>query len=401
MKKQSDTKKTEKEYNRHKKIWRLSHWLVKGYFSHKYKYSYEKVEKMDGPCLILPNHSCFLDPILVGLSFKTTHMYFMASEHVYRKGFISKVLYWTFQPIAKMKGSSDTLAVMKSIRALRSGKNVCLFPEGNRTFNGSTGYIADAIGKLVKTSGANLVTYKLTGGYFTNPRWGYGIRSGKMTGSIVSVYPKEQLKEMTPAEITSIIRRDLKEDAYERQKENPVRYKGKNRAVGMECALCVCPKCRSIGTLATEGNYIFCKNCNTKTEYTEYCCFSDEFMFKTIQEWDLWQDEFFKTYIEQMKNSTEPLFSDENMECKILTADHTEKNLGIGNFYQYIDRIEFKSADSSFSIPISELPDIALYGKDGLVFSDASGVHYEMKGTTLKNVRKYVHVSNFIRELIK
>lgn len=393
----NDKKQIDKEYRRHLRIWRFSHLIAPMLFKHRFRYEYEKVKNLEEPCLILPNHTCYLDPVLVGLSFPKNHMYFMASEHIYRRGLVSKILYWTFCPIAKMKGSSDTLAVMKAIRALRSGKNVCLFPEGNRTFNGDTVHISEAIGKLVKTTGANMLTYKISGGYFTNPRWGYGLRKGKMTSSVVAFYPKERLKEMTPAEITAIIRRDLKENAYERQREEPIRYVGKNRAEGMECAVCVCPKCRSIGTIATEKDSVFCKKCGVKTEYDEYCFFTDDFIFKTVEEWDLWQDEFFKTYISQKKDSTEPLFSDDEMACKILTPDHIEKDLGTGQLIQYIDRLEFTSPQGTTAIKISDLPDIALYEKDGLVFSDSNGIHYEIKGKTLKNVRKYVHVCNFIR----
>ena len=85
------------------------------------------------------------------------------------------------------------------------------------------------------------------------------------------------------------------------------------------------------------------------------------------------------------------------MACKILTPDHVEKDLGTGQLIQYIDRLEFTSPQGTTAIKISDLPDIALYEKDGLVFSDSNGIHYEIKGKTLKNVRKYVHVCNFIR----
>ena len=124
---------------------------------------------------------------------------------VYRAGFASKVLRYVFEPIAKRKGTSDTVTVMKSIRALREGKNVCLFPEGQKSFNGRTGEIHLATGKLVKASKASLITYKLEGGYFTTPRWGYGIRKGKMHGSIVNIYDPETLEKLSAEEITDII----------------------------------------------------------------------------------------------------------------------------------------------------------------------------------------------------
>lgn len=395
-----EEKKTARAYRRHKRWWVMSKAVLPGFFKSKYGYSAERAPVIDGPCLILANHCANLDPWLCGISFKK-QMYFVASEHVYRLGFASKILWWTYEPIAKMKGTTDTLAVMKAIRTLRSGKNVCLFPEGNRTFNGRTGPIFDATGKLVKTSAANLITYKFTGGYFTNPRWGYGIRKGKMHGEAVNVYTKEQLKEMSAEEITNIIRRDLDENAYERQKANPIAYKGKNRAEGMECAVCVCPKCREINVIGSKENSVFCKKCGIKTEYSEYCFFDDDFVFKTVEDWDLWQDEFLKSLVDEKMaaNSTEPLFFDEDMVMKTLSADHQETVVGKGTLYQYIDRIEFVYGEeqNKVSVLVSEIPEISLFNKDNLVYSDVKGTHFEVKGETLKNVRKYSHVCEYIR----
>lgn len=399
----NEAKKVEKAYRRHKRYWAFSKLILPGYFKSVYGYKAKQAPDIEGPYIVLANHCANLDPWLCGMSFKK-QMYFMASEHVYRYGFASKILWWTYEPIAKMKGSSDTLAVMKAIRTLRSGKNVCLFPEGNRTFNGKTGPIFEATGKLVKTSGASLVTYKFTGGYFTNPRWGYGIRKGEAHGEVVNVYTKEQLKAMSAADVTAVIRRDLEENAYERQKANPIRYKGKNRAVGMECAVCVCPKCREIDSIGTAENSVFCKKCGIKTEYSEYCFFDDDFIFKTVEDWDAWQDEFFNSLVDERMaaNSTEPLFSDVAMEMKTLSVDHQEVVVGKGKLIQYLDRLDFVygAENTTVSIKISELPDISLFNKDSLVFSDTKGTHYEVKGETLKNVRKYVHVCEYLRSKI-
>ncbi|MCQ2592358.1 MAG: 1-acyl-sn-glycerol-3-phosphate acyltransferase [Treponema sp.] len=402
MKEKARTEKQiEKAYKRHKRIWAFSRLILTPYFKMKYGFTAEQAPDIEGSYLVLANHTANLDPFLCGMSFKK-QMYFMASEHVYRWGLLSNLLYWTYEPIAKMKGSSDTLAVMKTIRTLRNGKNVCLFPEGNRTFNGKTGPILEATGKIVKTSGASLVTYRTTGGYFTNPRWGYKIRKGKMTGKVVAVYPKEQLKTMTPLEITEIIRRDLYENAFEEQIQSPIRFKGKNRAEGMECAVCVCPKCRQVDTIATTKNTVFCKKCGLKTQYSEYCFFDDGFDFHTIEEWDSWQNDFYDSLIQEKKAlaSTEPLFSDDKMVLKTLTPDHQEVVVGQGTLYQYLDRLEFvvDSTGEKTTISITDLPDIALFQKDNLVFTDAKGIHYEGKGENLKNVRKYVYVSEQLRK---
>ena len=111
---------------------------------------------------------------------------------------------------------------MKEILAkLRDGRNVALFPEGNRSFNGLSGDFPPATGKLVKKSGATLVTYRLHGGYLTTPRWSTSLRKGKLWGEIAGIYSPEKLKAMTEDEVNRAIRHDLFVDAYADQKKTP------------------------------------------------------------------------------------------------------------------------------------------------------------------------------------
>ncbi len=396
-------KRAERVYKRHKRIWKFFWHIAKPFFKGLYNYSFELAPEIDGPCLILANHNCNLDPVLVGCSFKR-QMYFVASEHVYRHGLISKILFWAFEPIAIIKGMPDTMAVMKAIRALKSGKNVCLFPEGNRSFNGRTGPISESTGKLVKTSGASLITYKVEGGYFTTPRWSYTTRKGRCHGKVVNVYSPDQLKQMNALEVTECVRRDLDENAYARQKENPIKYKGKKLAHGIECALCVCPECRETGTIITKGNQLSCKNCGLATTYNEYCYFDQKFPFHTIEEWDIWQNEFFKTKINQTEDNETAIFSDSDLVLKMITINHQEKIVGKGTLTLYKDRLEFQTLDQAekvsdiIKVYISDMVDISIILKDYLVFSDVSKNNYELKGKTLKNVRKYVYACKYIKE---
>ena len=90
--------------------------------------------------LVVANHNMDYDPILVSMAFDD-HLYFVASEHVFRWGLLSRLLVWAFAPIARMKGTADAQSAMQILRTLRKGRNVCLFAEGNRSFNGVTGPI--------------------------------------------------------------------------------------------------------------------------------------------------------------------------------------------------------------------------------------------------------------------
>ena len=390
-----------KKYKRHQVFWKIIRFIAPSVLKPLYKYSYELAPKLEPPYLVFSNHNGDLDPALVGLSFPQ-QMYFVASEHVYRAGFASKILRFVFEPIAKRKGTADAVTVMKSIRALREGKNVCIFPEGQKSFNGITGEINIATGKLVKASKASLVTYKLEGGYFTTPRWGKGIRKGKMHGSIVNIYNKEDLEKLSPEEITDLVKKDLYEDAYQKQSQNPIAYKGKNLAEGIEHALCLCPECKQIDTLFSKKNSVFCKNCDFTTSIDIYGYFDENCKFKTVLQWDEFQQEELKKLIqEKSSEKSEFIFSDDEVTLKTVKAEHQEEIIGTGKFSMFTDKFIFNSVkdekEISLEIPQKNIVDISMYGKQALVFSDNNGNYYELTSKNIINVRKYIFCFKYLK----
>lgn len=389
------------KYKRHQIFWKIIRFIAPSVLKPLYKYSYELAPKLEPPYLVFSNHNGDLDPALVALSFPQ-QMYFVASEHVYRAGFASKILRFVFEPIAKRKGTADAVTVMKSIRALREGKNVCIFPEGQKSFNGITGEINIATGKLVKASKASLVTYKLEGGYFTTPRWGKGIRKGKMHGSIVNIYNKEDLEKLSPEEITDLVKKDLYEDAYQKQSQNPIAYKGKNLAEGIEHALCICPECKQIDTLFSKKNSVFCKNCDFTTSIDIYGYFDESCKFKTVLQWDEFQQEELKKLIqEKSSEKSEFIFSNDEVTLKTVKAEHQEEIIGTGKFSMFTDKFIFNSVkdekEISLEIPQKNIVDISMYGKQALVFSDNNGNYYELTSKNIINVRKFIFCFKYLK----
>ena len=396
-----DEKIEEQKYRRHVCVWKFARFVMPLFLKTKLGYSHDTCKKdFKPPYIVLANHNSNFDSVEVGVSFPR-HMYFMASEQVYRAGFKSKLLRWAFEPISKIKGSTDFLAVAKALRKIKKGKNVCLFPEANRSFNGKTHPIQEATGKLVKVSGGGLITFRFEGEYLSTPRWGKGIRKGKIYGRIVNYYTAEQLKAMSVSEVTEAIRRDLDEDAYARQEANPIKYKGKNRAEGMECAVCVCPECKKIDVITTKGNTVSCKNCGISTEYDEYGFFGEGFKFHNITQWDEWQTEFYRNYIEKFpEDSSEPLFSDEQVKLSKITADHAETVVGKnGTFKFFKDRIEYQN----LTIKLDDITAASIFGRCVFCFSDASGIHYELRPSNpldVKNMRKYNTALEILRGIV-
>ena len=231
-------------------------------------YSCEELKGIPGPILLLANHNTDLDPGFVGIASEEP-IYFVATEKILRMGLLTPVLMNLFHPIIHYKGKAGISSVKEILARLKENRNVALFPEGNRSFNGLTGDFLSSTGKMAKRSGATLVTYRLRGGYFTSPRWSTSFRRGRVYGEIAAVYPPEILNKMTEAEVNEAIRRDLFVDAYADQEKDRISFKGKNLALGLESTLFACPACGMISTLHSQGDRISCR-CGYSAEYDQY-----------------------------------------------------------------------------------------------------------------------------------
>lgn len=217
---------------------------------------------------------------------------------------------------------------------------------------------------------------------------------------------------MTPEEITKTIRTDLWENAYETQCKNPIAYKGKNLALGFQSGYNVCPKCKTIDNIASRKNKIFCNNCGMETTLNPYGYFPENFDFKTVEEWDDYQENFYKELVKDVlknqeinntssisnetedvenpiKNNTS-LFYDTEMELWNFTENHSETCLGKGIFTMYTDKFVFETKSTVYTLLLNEIPDVSIHGRKTLIFTANGNLHYELKSKKIVNVRKYL-----------
>ena len=370
-------------YQRHVLIYRLITCLLRPVLHAKFNLSYEKLQ-IEGPFLLISNHVTAWDPFLLGVCTGGKHVYYVSSEHVLRFGLLAKAINWLAAPIPRRKASTGMDTVKACLRHLHAGHSVCLFAEGEQCWDGRSGPIFPATGKLVESSGASLVTFRLEGGYFSLPRWGKHICRGAVHGHPVGCYSPEELKSLSPKEVNALIERDIYEDAWERQRAHPVRYRGKHRAEGMERALYACPGCWKIGTLRTDRDRVSCP-CGFKRSYTEYGFFAPKEPFETIADWDLWQRGLLCS--REFEHEGELLFQDDRLELKRIQADHSESMLAVGTLRQFEDRLV--CGDHSFQL--SEISNMAMVQAHLLLFS-YNGIYYQLRSSTGVNLRKYLEI---------
>lgn len=144
-----------------------------------------------GPVLIASNHQSFLDPPLIGNLYQTEMVYF-ARKSLF-KGF-GKWLYpqWNAIPIDQEK--PDTSSMKAAIRNLKEGRRVLVFPEGQRTLDGSINEAAPGIGMIAAKAGVPIQPVRIFGADKALPRGSGKISLARITvkvGPPILLTPEE------------------------------------------------------------------------------------------------------------------------------------------------------------------------------------------------------------------
>ena len=327
----------------------------------KYGFRTDRISKKDEPYIVIANHLTEVDMIMVAGAF-AEHMYYVAGEHLLRTKAGPKMK-WGQDPIFTYKGSSSIDTMREVLRRIKAGHNVMIFPEGSRSFNGETMKIDSSLAKLVRTAGCALATYHIEGGYFVAPRWAYTTRTGPMKGNIVNIYSSEDIKNMSVAELTDCINRDLYENAYETQRKNMYEYKGERLAEGLENYLVKCSCCGAFDTMVTEDDRFRCSNCGQSGRYTTRGFLDGEGLrFDSVYDWGVWSEEETCRYIEAYEGD-QPVFCDTDVVLYEVLRDHSRTDLFSGDIKGYKDRF--------------------VIGKDEYLFEDIRGMDMLYFGKTL------------------
>ena len=374
------------------------------YYKVFHNYHYKKYSPESRPFIVLANHNSDGDQFMVGMAIKG-HMFFVASEHIVRSGFGGKLVKLLANPIIRKKGAEAKSTIDEIQRRLKEGTNVCMFVEGNRSFNGQTGWISPANGALVKNSNASLITFRLDGGYFRTPRWAEYKRKGPEFGYVVNEYSQDKLKSMSEDEITKVIREDLNTNAFEWQKKHPHRYKGKNLAENLETVLFICPKCKAIDKLKSKGDMFSC-TCGFCVRINDYCCFEpqsdDSFDFVNVYDWDMWQRDYIKENLENFRTAyvDKPILKHPGQTLNRINIIKSADMINTGVMELYSDRLTITSTDLAKQnvFFLSDISGFSVTKKMTIFFSTKDGGYYEIKSDMVRTGVGYLMLYRYLTD---
>lgn len=120
----------------------------------------------EGPALISPNHRSAIDPPLMSVVLPRP-LYHMAKAELFPQ------IGWLISRIGAFpvrRGSGDMRAMRTSLRLLRDGRLLCVFPEGTRSRTAAMGPARPGASYLSAHTGAPVIPVGISGSYrFRHP----------------------------------------------------------------------------------------------------------------------------------------------------------------------------------------------------------------------------------------
>jgi 1-acyl-sn-glycerol-3-phosphate acyltransferase len=148
-------------------LYKLTRLMVAAVFRLYFRTEYEGVENVPdvGAMIVAPNHVSYLDPIWVSIPFERPLRY-MTWDKMTGLPLLGRLMraYGAF-PVNIESPSGDRAALRQSLKHLRAGGGLVIFPEGARTRDGKLMPFKPGVIRLALDTGVPIVPVTIIGGY--------------------------------------------------------------------------------------------------------------------------------------------------------------------------------------------------------------------------------------------
>jgi 1-acyl-sn-glycerol-3-phosphate acyltransferase len=219
------------------------------------------------PFILLADHANALDPYVLGSFSKTPIRYMANVEGVHPlKGILAELV----GAYGRRKGANDIAALRETIELSRSGEAIGIFPEGDRSWDGSSSPIRPGIGKLVRRLGVPLLLARQKGNYLSHPRWASRPRRGKWRVEFLT-FDSDELARMSDPLVERIVARAIAKNEIKDAIREGRAFECDGSAEGIERFIWQCPVCDKADTIVGRGGIARCECCGTRWEIDANC----------------------------------------------------------------------------------------------------------------------------------
>lgn len=255
----------------------------------------------DQPCLILMNHSSFIDLEIAAHIFARRPFCIVCTSD----GFVGKE--WLMRRlgcIPTQKFVNDVTLLSDIQYALHEIKtSVLMYPEASYTFDGCTTPLPRKLGILLKRLDVPVVMVTAHGAFARDPLYNcLQKRSVTVSAEVRCLLTREEIKEKRVAELDDILDRAFAYDHFAWQYENGIEIREPFRADGLNRILYRCAHCGTEGEMEGSGMSLTCHRCGKRWQIDplgRLCAEEGETEFPHIPDWYRWEREALRGEIRQ------------------------------------------------------------------------------------------------------
>ena len=263
-----------------------------------FTYETERMELLDKkePCLILMNHSCFLDMQIAHRILFPRHFSIIATSDSFVG--LGGLMNWVMRQIGcfpTQKFVTDLRLVQDMLYCFKELKtSVLMYPEASYSFDGTCTPLPRKMGVLLKKLNVPVVMIETFGAFSRNPLYNelQVRKSVKVSAKATLLYTKQEIQEKSVKELSDGLDEAFGFDHFKWQKEQKVEIHEPFRADGLNRILYKCAHCGAEGEMEGRGIHLTCKHCGKKYELTplgELKALEGDTEFSHVPDWYAWE----------------------------------------------------------------------------------------------------------------
>lgn len=247
--------------------------------------------------ILIYNHYSNYDQFLTssGLNFRSPN--FVLTNYYYYNKKLARILD-LYRTIKKDQFKPDTLSIRKMKRAAERNGIVAIAPTGQVSIDGTVGYLSEAIVKLIRLCGVDVIAQRSHGAHLCWPKWRLSSRKCRVDVDYQVVLKKEEIKELSDEEIYKKVCESISVNEYAEQKVRMNKIKSKSLTSGLENVFIRCPKCGAKYSYISYNHELECTECHNHIKMNKYgfleAASACDVTFENEAEWVAWQKEVIK-----------------------------------------------------------------------------------------------------------
>ena len=261
----------------------------------RFKYKSVGMEKLSAkePCLILMNHSSFIDlKIANRILYPRKYNIVCTSD-----GFIGKN--WLMRQIGCIptkKFVSEVSLLHDMLYAVKKYKSsILMYPEASYSFDGTATPLPESLGRCIKLLGLPVVVIMTEGAFARDPLYNsLQLRKVEVGATVEYLLSPEEIGEMMPKQINELLKEKFSFDNFRWQQENGVKIDEPFRADHLNRVLYKCPHCMAEGKTEGKGIELVCHACGKRYELAEdgfMRALEGETEYPHVPDWYAWERE--------------------------------------------------------------------------------------------------------------